>query len=387
MRWWTAATATSRPRRASSHPRAWMRCSRLAGGEALEHAIDALKKGGRVAYPSGVHPVPAAREGLSIVRYDAIAGAEGVRAAERGHRSHEAPGTDRRAIPARRGRAGAAAHRGRSRAGQDRAAGTLSASQRAPRGAALDSAHPARASLSHASCDARGHLPAAQGRQSHPHHRAAARLAVRAAGGGHALGAHHRQERERRHPRALPDRQHARGDRCARRRGREAVHQERRSLQHQGQESDRPRSAAASSATAARCQASGPRSKRCPASAARPRASSSTWCSASSRSRSTRTSSASPTAPGSRPGKTPLEVEAALHRQYARAVPQGRAPLAAAARPLRVHGARARLPAPASSATCANTRTRPRPERCVPGARPWRRRSAGAVARAAAPDA
>jgi NADPH:quinone reductase-like Zn-dependent oxidoreductase len=46
----------------------------LAGGDALEHAIDALKKGGRVAYPSGVHPVPAAREGLSIMRYDAIAG-------------------------------------------------------------------------------------------------------------------------------------------------------------------------------------------------------------------------------------------------------------------------------------------------------------------------
>ncbi len=46
----------------------------FAGGEALEHAIDALKKGGRVAYPSGVRPAPAAREGLSIVQYDAIAG-------------------------------------------------------------------------------------------------------------------------------------------------------------------------------------------------------------------------------------------------------------------------------------------------------------------------
>jgi NADPH:quinone reductase len=46
----------------------------FAGGDALERAIDALKKGGRVAYPSGVRPVPAAREGRSIVRYDAIAG-------------------------------------------------------------------------------------------------------------------------------------------------------------------------------------------------------------------------------------------------------------------------------------------------------------------------
>ena len=30
----------------------------LAPGEALEHGIDALRKGGRVAYPTGVHPVP-----------------------------------------------------------------------------------------------------------------------------------------------------------------------------------------------------------------------------------------------------------------------------------------------------------------------------------------
>jgi NADPH2:quinone reductase len=46
----------------------------FAGGDALEHALDALKKGARVAYPSGVRPVPAARDGLTIVRYDAIAG-------------------------------------------------------------------------------------------------------------------------------------------------------------------------------------------------------------------------------------------------------------------------------------------------------------------------
>jgi NADPH2:quinone reductase len=46
----------------------------FAGGDALGHAIDALKKGGRVAYPSGVRPEPVARDGLRIVRYDAIAG-------------------------------------------------------------------------------------------------------------------------------------------------------------------------------------------------------------------------------------------------------------------------------------------------------------------------
>jgi NADPH:quinone reductase len=46
----------------------------FAGGDALAHAIDALKKGGRVAFPSGVRPEPAARDGLTLVRYDAIAG-------------------------------------------------------------------------------------------------------------------------------------------------------------------------------------------------------------------------------------------------------------------------------------------------------------------------
>ena len=46
----------------------------LAGGDALEHGIDALKDGGRVAYPSGVRPVPKTRDGLNLIRYDAIAG-------------------------------------------------------------------------------------------------------------------------------------------------------------------------------------------------------------------------------------------------------------------------------------------------------------------------
>jgi len=46
----------------------------LAGGEALERCDAALRAGGRVAYPSGVHPEPQARSGISVVRYDAIAG-------------------------------------------------------------------------------------------------------------------------------------------------------------------------------------------------------------------------------------------------------------------------------------------------------------------------
>jgi NADPH:quinone reductase len=46
----------------------------LAGGDALERCLDALRPGGRVAFPSGVRPEPAARSGVSSVRYDAIAG-------------------------------------------------------------------------------------------------------------------------------------------------------------------------------------------------------------------------------------------------------------------------------------------------------------------------
>ena len=46
----------------------------LAGGEALERCIDALRPHGRVAFPNGVRPEPKARDGLSVVGYDAIAG-------------------------------------------------------------------------------------------------------------------------------------------------------------------------------------------------------------------------------------------------------------------------------------------------------------------------
>ncbi|MGH8131659.1 MAG: quinone oxidoreductase family protein [Steroidobacteraceae bacterium] len=46
----------------------------LAGGEALEQCIDALRPGGRVAFPTGVRPEPKARAGITLVRYDAIPG-------------------------------------------------------------------------------------------------------------------------------------------------------------------------------------------------------------------------------------------------------------------------------------------------------------------------
>lgn len=45
----------------------------LAGGDALERCIDALKSDGTVAYPYGVQP-PKARPGIRVVGYDAVAG-------------------------------------------------------------------------------------------------------------------------------------------------------------------------------------------------------------------------------------------------------------------------------------------------------------------------
>ena len=45
----------------------------LVGGDALERCINAAKRGGRVAYPSGVR-VPEPRDGVTIIRYDAIPG-------------------------------------------------------------------------------------------------------------------------------------------------------------------------------------------------------------------------------------------------------------------------------------------------------------------------
>lgn len=47
----------------------------LAAGDALERCLDALRPGGRVAFPYGVTPEPKARVGVSnMMRYNAIAG-------------------------------------------------------------------------------------------------------------------------------------------------------------------------------------------------------------------------------------------------------------------------------------------------------------------------
>jgi NADPH:quinone reductase len=59
----------------------------LAGGDALKRALDALRRGGRLAYPNGIEPEPNKRRGVTFIPYDAISG---VREFERLNRAVEA---------------------------------------------------------------------------------------------------------------------------------------------------------------------------------------------------------------------------------------------------------------------------------------------------------
>src|SRR5258705_8120959 len=46
----------------------------LAGGDALERCLNALRPGGRRAHPNGVEPAPKKRRGMTLIRYDGISG-------------------------------------------------------------------------------------------------------------------------------------------------------------------------------------------------------------------------------------------------------------------------------------------------------------------------
>ncbi len=59
----------------------------LVGGDALERCLDALRRGGRCAYPNGIEPEPGKRRGREISSYDSVAG---VRQFERLGRAVEA---------------------------------------------------------------------------------------------------------------------------------------------------------------------------------------------------------------------------------------------------------------------------------------------------------
>ncbi len=50
----------------------------LAAGDALERCMDALRPGGRVAFPHGIDSEPKPRKGITIIAYDAIEGDEAV---------------------------------------------------------------------------------------------------------------------------------------------------------------------------------------------------------------------------------------------------------------------------------------------------------------------
>jgi NADPH:quinone reductase len=47
----------------------------LGSGESVRRCLDALRHGGRLAYPNGVEPAPEKRRGMKIIAYDAKAGA------------------------------------------------------------------------------------------------------------------------------------------------------------------------------------------------------------------------------------------------------------------------------------------------------------------------
>jgi NADPH:quinone reductase-like Zn-dependent oxidoreductase len=51
----------------------------LAGGKQLTRCLDALRKGGRVAYPNGIEPAPRKRNGIEMLPYDAVPGIDEFR--------------------------------------------------------------------------------------------------------------------------------------------------------------------------------------------------------------------------------------------------------------------------------------------------------------------
>ena len=118
------------------------------------------------------------------------------------------------------------------------------------------------------------------------------------------------------------------------------LHQDHRALSHQGEERDRAVAEADRRARRQGAARRAKRSRRCPASGARPRTSCSTSPSASRRSRSTPISSASATAPGWRPARRRSRSSWSSSRR-AGEIQAARAPLADPARPLHLHGAQA----------------------------------------------
>ena len=46
----------------------------FAGGPALTRCLDAVRRGGRLAFPNGVEPRPRKRRGIKLIAYDGVSG-------------------------------------------------------------------------------------------------------------------------------------------------------------------------------------------------------------------------------------------------------------------------------------------------------------------------
>ena len=91
----------------------------LTGGKALTKCLDTLRRGGRLAYPNGIEPVPKKRRGIRTKPYDAIADRAQWEHLARDN-SGATPGSDRGRVRACRGRArtraaGSGPHSGQGR--------------------------------------------------------------------------------------------------------------------------------------------------------------------------------------------------------------------------------------------------------------------------------
>jgi len=91
-------------------------------GKALARCLDALRRGGRLAYPNGIEPEPRKRRDIRIRSYDAVPGVNEFNRLRAAVEAAKAPGANRRRVSAGRRRPRAPAARAPSRVRQTRPA-------------------------------------------------------------------------------------------------------------------------------------------------------------------------------------------------------------------------------------------------------------------------
>ena len=97
----------------------------LAGGAGLRRCLDALRAGGRMAYPNGVEPAPRKRRGIKVVSYDGEGGVSNFRAPQPRGGCGSSAGADRPLVSSGAGSQGASEARRRTRAWEGRPPGRL----------------------------------------------------------------------------------------------------------------------------------------------------------------------------------------------------------------------------------------------------------------------